>query len=257
MIELYYENYILINIDIPNYEEIKKKYFDNEGNKIVLLNDNYSIQSPFEYFTPVMYVDPEGNMPEWLGYLFWGLAGAVVIGAGIALMVASGGSLAIAFSALLSASYGVASATTALTVTSFILFGSAVGFIGASMLVSKDDIVDSGFNVLVSTLAGATYGAVTGLLAYKIQIGKNQSWSSIRKNYWNEKGYDRALIGSDGFPIELHHPYGKYGSKINIFEELTHTEHIQFHRMYGYGNGNGGFNRYYPFINTWGWLYWF
>ncbi len=58
---MYYENYILINIDIPNYEEIKKKYFDNEGNKIVLLNDNYSIHSPFEHFTPVMFVDPEGK----------------------------------------------------------------------------------------------------------------------------------------------------------------------------------------------------
>ena len=43
MIELYYENYILIKIEIPNFEEIKKKYFDNEGNKIILLNDNYSI----------------------------------------------------------------------------------------------------------------------------------------------------------------------------------------------------------------------
>lgn len=59
---MYYENYILINIEIPNFEEIKKKYFDNEGNKIVLLNDNYSIHSPFEYFTPVMYSDEDGNI---------------------------------------------------------------------------------------------------------------------------------------------------------------------------------------------------
>ena len=59
MIELYHKNYILINIEIPNFEEIKKKYFDNEGNKVVLLNDNYSIQSPFEYFTLVMECDPE------------------------------------------------------------------------------------------------------------------------------------------------------------------------------------------------------
>ena len=58
---MYYENYILINIEIPNFEEIKKKYFDNEESKIVLLNDNYSIQSPFKYFTPVMYSDGEGH----------------------------------------------------------------------------------------------------------------------------------------------------------------------------------------------------
>lgn len=57
---MYYENYILINIEIPNFEEIKKKYFDNEGSKIVLLNDNYSIQYPFKYFTPVMNVDEDG-----------------------------------------------------------------------------------------------------------------------------------------------------------------------------------------------------
>lgn len=66
MIELYYENYILINTDTPNFEDIKKKYFDNEGNKIVLLKNNYSIQSPFKYFTPVMFADLEGYMLEWL-----------------------------------------------------------------------------------------------------------------------------------------------------------------------------------------------
>jgi len=69
---LYYENYILINIEIPNFEEIKKKYFDNDGNKIVLINDNYSIQSPFEYFTPVMGMDPTGHFPGLLTALFIG-----------------------------------------------------------------------------------------------------------------------------------------------------------------------------------------
>ena len=77
MIELYYKNCILINIEIPNFEEIKKKYFDNEENKIVLLNDNYSIQSPFEYFIPVMYSDESGHF----------LILALLIGIGIGALI--------------------------------------------------------------------------------------------------------------------------------------------------------------------------
>lgn len=83
MIELYYKNCILINIEIPNFEEIKKKYFDNEGNKIVLLNDNYSIQSPFKYFTPVMYSDPSGTFGVISSLIIGTIIGAA-FGAGIA-----------------------------------------------------------------------------------------------------------------------------------------------------------------------------
>ena len=82
---MYYENYIFINIKIPDFEEIKKKYFDNEENKIVLLNDNYSIQSPFEYFTPVMYSDESGHLAITATVLLIGGLIAGGIGAGVGL----------------------------------------------------------------------------------------------------------------------------------------------------------------------------
>ena len=46
---------------MPNFEEIKKKYFDSDGNKLVPLNNEFQLKSSFEYFTPVMYVDPKGE----------------------------------------------------------------------------------------------------------------------------------------------------------------------------------------------------
>lgn len=58
---MYYENYIIIEISIPNFEEVKKKYFDSDGNKLVPLNNEFQLESPFEYFTPVMYVDGDGT----------------------------------------------------------------------------------------------------------------------------------------------------------------------------------------------------
>ncbi len=137
-------------------------------------------------------------------------------------MIASGGSFTIALSASMAAACGVASSTTALT----------------------------------STALGGFYGAFGGYLSYQEQIGKNQSWTTIQKNYWKSQGYSSTPKGPDGYPMELNHIYGRYGSKINMFVETTHTQHMQFHQMYGYGRGNGGFNMYYPFKNIWEWLQW-
>lgn len=37
----------------------------------------------------------------------------------------------------------------------------------------------------------------------------------------------------------LHHPYGRYGSKVGIYTPMTTEQHRAIHKMYGYGNGKG------------------
>lgn len=204
---------------------------------------------------PVNMYDPDGHAPKWVYGLAWGIAAAAVVVAGVALMVASGGSAAVALSALTLAASGLASSTTALTVASFAFIGTSMAFVGASMMAARSgNMLESGPSVMVSTLTAGAYGAYGGYYSWNQQIGNQPSWSTIQKNYWKSKGYDSAPIGSDGYKIELNHPFGRYGSKINIFEEVTHTQHVQFHQMYGTGRGNGGFNQYYKFDNIWEWI---
>lgn len=75
---MYYENYIIIEIPIPDFEEIKKKYFDSDGNKLVPLNNEFQLKSPFEYFTPVMYSDGSG---QFAFLALTAIIGAVIGGA--------------------------------------------------------------------------------------------------------------------------------------------------------------------------------
>ena len=109
------ELYRWLTIDNPNYLDT---YNINGLNLYTYCNNN-----------PVMYVDESGYMPRWVGYLCWGLAAAAVVGTGVALMIASGGSFAVALSAAMAASCGVASSTTILTVTSFAFVVSTLGFV--------------------------------------------------------------------------------------------------------------------------------
>lgn len=204
---------------------------------------------------PIMYYDPSGHAPEWVNYLCWGLAAGIVIGAGIALMIASGGSAAIAFSALSLAANGLASSTVALTVTSYLFLGTSIAFAtSAAAVIGTSYALESGPDVLLSTVAAGVYSGYGGYYSWNQQIGTHKSWPIIQKNYWKEQGYDSTPIGPDGYPMELNHPYGRFGSKIEIFEPMTHTEHVEFHRIYGTGRGNGGFNRYYGFDNIWKWI---
>ena len=77
---LFYRNYI-IEILIHDYEEINKKYFDSDGNKLIPLNNEFQSESFFEYFTPVMYSDPEGHfIISLLGYLLFEASIAIPTG---------------------------------------------------------------------------------------------------------------------------------------------------------------------------------
>lgn len=83
----------------------------------------------------------------------------------------------------------------------------------------------------------------------------NRCWSSERKAYWKERSesidaelynqFDKnnvqymkkgkAPIGPDGRKIELHHVYGK-ANDMYSYVEITRTNHIAFHKKFGYKN---------------------
>ena len=112
---------------------------------------------------PVNYYDMSGYSPKWVNYLCWGIAIALVVATGVALMVASGGSAAVAVSALVLASSGLASSTVALTVTSFMFLGASIAFASTSLVALMDgELLESGPDVLISTFSAGLYGAYGG-----------------------------------------------------------------------------------------------
>ncbi|MFA7179335.1 MAG: RHS repeat-associated core domain-containing protein [Dehalococcoidales bacterium] len=206
---------------------------------------------------PVMYSDPSGH-----AWWHWAIAVGIVIGIGIAVVCTAGGAL-YAFGAVMSAMYGVASSSAMLTVLSFAFVGAGMALAGSSMYAagtasSIQDFADQGnWRTVAQVMGGGLFGALGGYMSYKEQMGEDINWHMIRKDYWKSQGNSdgKATIGSDGYPMVLHHTYGRYGSKIAMFEPMTRTDHIALHSMYGYGNGNGGYNQYYQFGDWW-WIYW-
>ena len=77
------------------------------------------------------------------------------------------------------------------------------------------------------------------------KAGNTPSWSTVRQRFWkNEAFYNssaysapnvsrmrkgRAPIGSDGYSMELHHPYGRKGKNYYIFYPVTYTQHKWIH----------------------------
>ena len=161
---MYYENYIIIEISIPNFEEIKKKYFDSYGNKLLILNNEFQLESPFEYFTPVIYADPSGNFAISLTLL--GLITGAVIGA------AAGGTIA----------YNVAknNGKDGWELFGWTLLGALGGGlgagIGATMLFGGvGNVVSEAFSGDITSFGDAmlqfTLGALTSGIAYGISKG--------------------------------------------------------------------------------------
>ena len=100
-----------------------------------------------------------------------------------------------------------------------------------------DDIVDTAKTVKKGWKVGDDVSSLT-------RAGNPPSWSTVRQRYWkNEAFYNpskypndlnrmkkrRAPIGNDGFPMELHHPFGRKGANFYIFEPLTQYIHRLFH----------------------------
>lgn len=201
--------------------------------------------------TPVMYLDISGE--AW-GH--WLAAALIVTALAVATVITAGGVLA-AGTAILSASCGVASSTMAVTVLSFATYGSAFAFGGTALYAglssnSVDEFADYGEEAFISTTTAGAFGAFGGYVSYNQQMTKEAGlWTTKQRRYWNSQGYDSTPVGSDGKPMQLHHPFGRYGAKEDMYYPVTYTEHREIHRELGYGRGNGGFNRYYDFDNVW------
>ena len=195
-----------------------------------------------------MYLDPSGRAWE-----HWAIAAGIVVLLVVATVLTAGSAIA-GFSAIMLASSGLASSTLLLTVLSFATVGAGVGLSGAAIYAAlsssnANEFAEYGDEALIATGFGGGYGALGGYCSYKQQIVNTKySWSKERSNYWKDQGYQdgRAPNGE-----VLHHTYGRYGAKINMYSPLSPYEHAQIHQMYGYGNYSGGYNQYYPYDNIW------
>jgi hypothetical protein len=77
------------------------------------------------------------------------------------------------------------------------------------------------------------------------KAGNAPSWTTVRQRYWKNEAYANpnaysfndlyrmkqgyAPIGDHGFPMELHHPFGRKDGYFYTFEPLTHTDHRWIH----------------------------
>ena len=120
--------------------------------------------------------------------------------------------------------------------------------------VSKaDDVVDTvktanKVDNAIDTAKTAKKGWKVGDdVATLTKAGNSPTWSTVRRRHWkNEAFYNPskysnnldnlnrmkrglAPIGNDGFPIELHHRFGRKGANFYIFEPLTRTDHMFTH----------------------------
>ena len=211
---------------------------------------------------PVMYCDPEGN-----AWWHWLIAGAIVAALAIRTIITAGG-LVPAFGAVVSAMYGVASSV-ALSVFSFGFVGASIALGGAALYAlsnsnSVSDFMEEGnWGTVLSVAGSGVYGMIGGYFSWNEQMRKDHSFDTERKRFWkseannpksiyNDKERMSKGLAPDGYV--LHHPYGRYGSKESIYVPITVEEHKAIHKMYGYGNGSGGYNQYYPFSDWW-WIF--
>lgn len=198
---------------------------------------------------PVMGVDPSGY-----AWWHWGVAAAVVVGFAILTVATCGGSLVAAGTAMSMASSGVAYGSLYTTVAAFATAGSAYALGGAVFNAaansnSWDDFADHGGSALAMTVTGGAYGALGGYISWNQQIRKEPgSWTKKRADYWKANGESN---GRSSKGLILHHTYGRFGAKEDIFYPVTRTEHVLIHRLFGYGNGSGGFNMFVPWDNPW------
>lgn len=210
---------------------------------------------------PVMHMDPNG-----CAWWHWLIAAAVVVALAIAVVYTAGGALA-AYGAIMAAMYGVASSSMVVTVLSYAFVGASLAFAGAvftalSNSSSISDFMDEGdWGTVISVSGGGIFGAFGGYCSWNEQMkGLDHTWDTERRRFWKAEsknpnsqfyGDVRASQGLTPKGYVLHHPYGRYGSKIGIYTPMTTEQHRAIHKMYGYGNGKGGFSQYYQFTDWW------
>ena len=205
---------------------------------------------------PVMYVDPKGH--DWW---HWAIGAAIVVGL-VALTCVSAGGATAGLMAIGMAVNGVTSATVTTTILAYATVAAGTT-LATSIIVASMDAIDTtvrtgnitegidSFNdygeVALGSVCGATImGGVGGYLSYQ-QQKVTHSWTTERRHYWKQSynkpssyGYlnDRAKNGLapiiNGKPVQLHHTMGRSGANFYHYVEMTSSEHIQYHQMYGY-----------------------
>ncbi len=215
---------------------------------------------------PVKNVDPNGN-----AWWHWVLGIAVVAGLVVGTILTAGG-LGAGLMAIGCAANGMAMAGASLATTVFAFATVGAGTVlaasgivaglgaietwstGGSFVDGLNTISDYGGEALAATIGGGFFGAYGGLSSWLEQrpdIKATHSWTKEYRDYWAQQGLKKAPIGSDGKSKVLHHPYGRFGRGFYIYQEMTYTEHKNFHAIYGYGR-NGGFYKTIPYTNFWG-----
>ena len=261
---------------------LNSRYYDPSIGRFINADDISYIQPTdinglnlFAYCgnNPVMYVDPYGH--EWWHWLIGGL---IVIGLATLTCFSAGSFLGGMFAIGLAAN-GVVSSALATSILAYATVGAASVYVASAIVAGLGSLelwitggsFQDGLNVFAaygenamwSTAFGGMIGAFGGYLSYK-QQAITHSWTTERKRYWinqsnNPKsqwyGNSRAAKGYapivDGYPVQLHHTMGRGGANFYYYVEMTRSQHIQYHQIYGYKN----FSSYTANINFWSLLF--
>ena len=239
---------------------LNSRYYDPQIGRFINADDISILSEGKEFFNglnlyaycgnnPINNTDESGN-----AWWHWLIAALVVIAAAVAVVVTAGGATA-GILAVASVLAGGSATTIGATIAAGVFIGSTVSLLGFSIFAGIETIKtgninsfwDIGESAMWSTITGGILGALGGFLQYKEQHPKiNHSWTTERSQYWTKvHGSPNAKIGSDGYPMQLHHPYGRSGAGFYSYYPLTRTEHIALHKIIGYSN----FALPYPYIN--------
>ena len=208
---------------------------------------------------PVNNVDPNGA-----AWWHWLIGAIVVVAAAVAVVVTAGGAAG-AVVAVSSVLAGSSAMTMGATIAAGVFIGAATTYTAmgiyagieaaytwsatgsASMALGTFNQI--GETAMWSTITAGVVGGVVGYATFNEQHPKiTHSWTTERNRYWQRvHGKNSAIIGSDGYPMQLHHPYGRSGAGFYYYIPLTRSEHLAFHKLYGFK----GFALPYPYTNYW------
>ena len=217
---------------------------------------------------PILYVDPTGH-----AWWHWLVAAAVVVALAAATVVTAGG-VVLGATAISAATIGTTAvgASAVTTTLAYATVGAGVALAASGIyagITATENGVKSGsasnaFNTfsdygetaLYSTIAGGLYGAGSGMLTYYEQIGnsKQSGFMTSTQRGVQRKAYWRGLGNKDGKAspgMEINHIYGTYGNNRNYFIVQSKSEHIAFHKKYGFKTSGGSFSRLNPFYHNW------
>ena len=238
---------------------LNSRYYDAElgrfinADRISILSEGKDLFNGLNLFVycgnnPVNYIDETGA-----AWWHWLIAALAVVITAVAVVVTAGG-IAAGIAAVSTVIAG-GSVTIGATIASGAFIGSVLAFSGYAIYAgieamgtgSIDTFWDMGEGAMWSTIGGGALGALGGFLQYKEQHPKiKHSWTTEKSKYWIKvHGSPKAMIGNDGYPMQLHHPYGRSGAGFYSYYPLTRTEHIALHKLIGYKN----FALPYPYNN--------